>query len=319
MSRWRQELCRPFCAGLLAWLLTASGSAAPAPAPAPTVALVVKSIHNEFFQQMLSGAQEYAVKHPGQLHLLLEGVQAEIDVTGQENIIKRLIAQKVDALIVVPTDSVAMLPVLMKALAAGILVINLDNKLDDRALVLEGVNIPFVGPSNFTGARSVGSFVVQALPPGSKVGLIEGAPGSINARARSDGFRAALRAANMQIAGIRSGYWEVAQGHAAAVELLQAEPEVRALLCGNDNMAIGAAQAVAEAGKQGKVLIAGYDYIPAIRPYIADGRVLATADQFPGKQAQYALDLVLNALAVKSSQADLPGIVQTPVKLVTRH
>ncbi|MFR9705047.1 substrate-binding domain-containing protein, partial [Aeromonas sanarellii] len=88
----------------------------------------------------------------------------------------------------------------------------MDNKLDDRALVLEGVNIPFVGPSNFAGARSVGEQVAKALPPGSKVGLIEGPPGAINSRARSDGFRAALRAAGMLVAGIRSGYWDTEQG-----------------------------------------------------------------------------------------------------------
>lgn len=171
MSRWQHRLVKAVKVGLLAWLLASPGVAA----AAPTVALVVKSIHNEFFLQMIAGAQEYAASHPARFHLIIEGVQAEIDVASQEAIIKGLIAKKVDALIVVPTDSVAMLPILMKAVAAGILVINLDNKLDDRALALEGVNVPFVGPSNYAGARSVGEYVVRKLPAGSKVGLIEGA------------------------------------------------------------------------------------------------------------------------------------------------
>ena len=315
MNRWLCRLGKILSGCALALLLVTYGSAA----TPPTIALVVKSMSNEFFLQMIVGAQEYAVAHSGQLQLQVEGIESEIDVAAQEAIIKRLIEQKVDAIIVVPTDAVAMLPILMKAVLAGILVINLDNKLDDRALALEGVNIPFVGPSNFVGARSVGEHVARALPPGSKVGLIEGAPGSINARLRSDGFRAALRQANISIAGIRTGNWSVDQGRAAAQDLLNAEPDIRALLCGNDNMAIGAVQAVAEAHKQGQVLIAGYDHIPAIRPYLADGRVLATADQFPGKEAQYAIALALNALTHKKSQADLPSIVQTPVELVTRH
>ncbi|ENY73731.1 sugar ABC transporter periplasmic ligand binding protein [Aeromonas diversa CDC 2478-85] len=286
---------------------------------APSVGMVLKSVRNEFFVEMAKGAEAYAAAHPDDLTLIVEGIQQEVDVTGQEAIIRRMIAQKVNALIVVPTDSVAMLPVLMEAIRAGILVINMDNKLDDRALVLEGVNIPFVGPSNFAGARSVGEQVAKALPPGSKVGLIEGPPGAINSRARSDGFRAALRAAGMLVAGIRSGYWDTEQGYAASLDLLRAVPEVKALLCSNDNMAIGAARAVAELGLQGKVLIGGYDHIPGVQPYIDDGRVLATADQYPGKQAQYALDLALKALAGKMAQADLPGIVQTPVELVTHR
>lgn len=282
----------------------------------PTIGMVLKSVRNEFFIEMAKGAQRYAKAHPDTLTLQLEGIQQEVDVSGQEAIIRTMIAQKVDALIVVPTDSVAMLPVLMEAIQAGILVINMDNKLDDRALVLEGVNIPFVGPSNFVGARSVGEYVAKALPAGSKVGLIEGPPGAINSRARSDGFRAALRAADMIVAGVRSGYWDVAQGKSATIDLLKATPDVKALLCGNDNMAIGAAQALAELGLKGKVLLGGYDNIPGIHSYLSDGSVAATADQYPGKQAQYALDLALKALAQNTPQADLPGIVQTPVELV---
>ena len=315
MSKGMQNIARWLWGCLLACGVAASAQAA----TPPNVGLVLKSMQNEFFVEMAHGAQEYAAAHPNQLRLQVAGVQKEVDVSGQEAIIKQMIEAKVDALIVVPTDSVAMLPILITAINSGILVINMDNKLDDRALVLEGVNIPFVGPNNFSGARSVGEYVARALPPGSKVGLIEGPPGAINSRARSDGFRAAMRSAHMAIAGLRSGYWDVEQGYAAAADLLRSEPEVKALLCGNDNMALGAVRAVAEAGLQGKVLIGGYDHIPGIQPYLDDGRVLATADQYPGKQAQYALDLALKALAQNMKQADLPGIVQTPVELVIRH
>lgn len=283
----------------------------------PTIGMVLKSIRNEFFVEMTKGAQSYVQAHPDALTLQIEGIQQEVDVTGQEAIIRRMITQKVDALIVTPSDSVAMLPVLMEAIHAGILVINMDNKLDDRVLVLEGVNIPFVGPSNFAGARSVGDYVAKALPAGSKVGLIEGLPGAINSRARSDGFRAALRSADMVVAGVRSGSWEIAEGKSAAIDLLKSVPDVKALLCGNDNMAIGAVQALEELGLTGKVLIGGYDNIPGIHSYLKDGLVLATAEQYPGKQAQYALDLALKALEQKTSQSDLPGTVQTPVELVT--
>ena len=284
----------------------------------PAVALVLKSMRNQFFLLMADGARHHQAERQADYTLTVEGVQEETDVKGQEAIIRRLTARGLDALVIVPADSVAMLPILLKTMKAGVLVINLDNKLDDRALATAGVNIPFVGPSNFNGARSVGAYIARSLTPGSKVGLVEGPPGSINAKARSDGFRAAMADAGMSVAGIRSGYWEVGRGQTAAAELLQATPGLRALLCGNDNMAIGAAQAVAEAGLKKQVLIGGYDHIPAIQPLIGDGRVAATADQFPAKQAEYALDLALKALRTGTRQSDLPTIVQTPVQLVTR-
>ncbi|QNM98478.1 substrate-binding domain-containing protein [Chitinimonas koreensis] len=291
----------------------------PLAAPArPLVGMVLKSMRNEFFVQMADGARAHQRRRQADYELAVAGVQEETDVKGQETIVQQLLARRAGALVVVPADSVAMLPILIRAVAAGTLVINMDNKLDDRALAAAQLNIPFVGPSNFAGARSVGAQVAQGLPPGSRIGLVEGPPGSINAKARSDGFREAIRAAGMEIAGIRSGFWEVAGGEKAARELLEAEPKLRALLCGNDNMAIGAVKAVEAMGLHGKVAIAGYDNIPAIRPYIADGRVVATADQYPAKQAEYALELAIKSLASGARQEDLPGIVPTPVQLVTR-
>ncbi|MBB4011246.1 substrate-binding domain-containing protein [Niveibacterium umoris] len=295
-----------------------STSKAMAAADRPTIALVLKSLKNEFFMLMADGAQRHASAHASRYALDVQGVQEETDVAGQTLIIKKLINARVSALLVVPADSAAMLPVLLEAIAAGILVINLDNKLDDRALVTAGVSIPFVGPSNFAGARAVGDYVARKLQAGSKVGIIEGPPGSINAKARSDGFREAMQGAGMLVAGVRSGYWEVARGSAAANELIKAVPDVTALLCGNDNMAIGAASAVDQAHKRGRILVAGYDNIPAIRPLLQDGRILVTADQFPARQAEYGLNLALEALQTHKQQRDLPTIVQTPVSVVAR-
>lgn len=311
---------RLFAQGLLALTLAALGrSVLAASGKTPRIALVLKSMRNEFFQQMEAGARGHHRARAANYELFVEGVQEETDVKGQEAIIRRLLAQRLDALLLVPADSAAMLPMVLKAMEEGALVINVDNKLDDRALAQAAVNVPFVGPSNYSGARSVGDYVAKLLPAGSKVGLVEGPPTSINAKARSDGFREALRQAGMEVAGIRSGYWEVERGKLAAEALLKLVPELRALLCGNDNMAIGASQAVEAAGRRGQVLIGGYDHIPAIRPLIADGRVAATADQYPGKQAEYGLDLALRALKAGMKQAELPSIVQTPVQLITRR
>ena len=72
-----------------------------------------------------------------------------------------------------------------------------------------------------------------------------------------------------------------------------------------------------EAGA-GKVLVVGYDNIGAIKPMLADGRVLATADQFADKQAVFGIETALKALADKKPQASMPATVKTDVVLVTR-
>jgi len=117
---------------------------------------------------------------------------------------------------------------------------------------------------------------------------------------------------------VQSGEWEIDKGNKVAAAMLRSEPNLKALLCGNDNMAIGAVSAVRAAGKLGKVLIGGYDNIDAIKAMLADGRVVATADQHADQQAVYGIETALKALASKTPQAKLSGVVETPVNLVTR-
>jgi ribose transport system substrate-binding protein len=103
-----------------------------------------------------------------------------------------------------------------------------------------------------------------------------------------------------------------------AAAMLNEYPNLKALLAGNDNMAIGAVSAVRAAGRQGKVLVVGYDDIDAIKPMLADGRVLATANQFAAKQAVFGIQTALKALHDHKKQNELSGIVETPVELVTK-
>ncbi|MDF7041614.1 substrate-binding domain-containing protein, partial [Escherichia coli] len=133
------------------------------------------------------------------------------------------------------------------------------------ALKEKGLNVPFVGPDNRKGARLVGDFVAKSLKPGDAVGIIEGIPTTTNAQQRTAGFKDAAEAAKLKIAGVQSGEWEIDKGNKVAAAMLRSEPDLKALLCGNDNMAIGAVSAVRAAGKLGKVLIGGYDNIDAIK------------------------------------------------------
>ena len=101
--------------------------------------------------------------------------------------------------------------------------------------------------------------------------------------------------------------------------MMREHPDLVALLAGNDSMALGALAAVKAAGKTGKVQVVGYDNIGAIKPMLADGRVLATADQYAAKQAVFGIELAQKALAAKTPQNQLPATVKTDVVLVTKE
>lgn len=284
----------------------------------PKVALVMKSLANEFFKTMENGAREHQKQHASEYVLRCEGIRDEIDTTGQIRLVEQMIVSKVDALVLAPADSKALVPVVKKAVDAGIIVINIDNRLDPVALKEKGLNVPFVGPDNRKGARLVGDFVAKSLKPGDAVGIIEGVPTTTNAQQRTAGFKDAAEAAKLKVVSVQSGEWEIDKGNKVAAAMLRSQPDLKALLCGNDNMAIGAVSAVRAAGRIGKVVIGGYDNIDAIKAMLADGRVAATADQHASQQAVFGIETALKAVAAKTPQAKLTGVIETPVDLVTR-
>ena len=284
----------------------------------PVVALVMKSLANEFFLTMETGAKDYQAHNASKFTLISNGIKDETDTANQIRIVEQMIVSKVDALVIAPADSKALVPVIKKAVDAGIIVVNIDNQLDPEVLKSKDLNVPFVGPDNAKGAKLVGDYLAKKLKSGDEVGIIEGVSTTTNAQQRTAGFKQAMQAGGMKVVALQSGDWEIDKGNAVASQILNANPNVKALLCGNDNMALGAVAAVRAAGKAGKVYVVGYDNINAIKPMLADGRVLATADQYAAKQAVFGIDTALKALSAHQKQSELSSVVETPVNLVTK-
>jgi ribose transport system substrate-binding protein len=313
-------LLRRICLGLV--ILTsciASMEATAAEGVAkPRIALVMKSLANEFFQTMQSGAAAHQRAHANDYELLATGIKDEIDTAGQIRLIEQMLARRVDALVIAPADSKALVPVLQTAIAKGILVINIDNRLDAKALAEKSIKVPFVGPDNRAGAKLAGDYLAKQLSAGAKVAIIEGIPTTVNAQQRTLGFRDAMTAKGLQIVAVQSGEWQLQKSNTVAAAILREHPDLAALLCGNDTMALGAGAAVKSRGKTKQVNIVGYDNIPAVKSMLHDGRMLATVDQFASEQAVSAIEIALKALANKTRQADLPATINTRVELITQ-
>lgn len=307
----------PLLRGLSISVLAACLAASPLhAAEKPKVALVMKSLANEFFLTMENGAKDYQKEHAADFDLISNGIKDESDTAAQIRIVEQMINAHVDALVIAPADSKALVSVLKKASDAGVKVVNIDNQLDPDVLKSKQLEVPFVGPDNRAGARKVGEYLATKLQSGDQVGIIEGVPTTTNAQMRSAGFKDAMSAAGMKVVSVQSGNWEIDKGNAVATAMLNEYPDIKALLAGNDSMALGAVSAVRAAGKAGKVQVVGYDNIKAIAPMLKDGRVLATADQYAARQAVFGIEEALRR--VKGEKSEAGGNVQTPVDLVTQ-
>lgn len=279
----------------------------------PTIALIMKSLANEFFVTMAEGAKAHQAANQERYNLIINGIKNEVDLAQQVALIDQMIASEVDAIVISPADSKAVVPALARAHSAGAAIINIDNRLEKKVLSEFDLKIPFVGPDNFQGAELVGKYLASKLTAGDQVAILEGVPTAFNSQRRTAGFRKAMIDAGLDIVAQQSAQWDQTLAVTVTAAILVQHPELAAILCGNDNMALGAAAAVAQAGKTGEIKIAGFDNISAIHNLIREGEVLATIDQHADLLAVYGIEYALEALSAGATMPDKT----TPLDLIT--
>ena len=280
----------------------------------PKVALIMKSLANEFFVRMADGAREHSMTNADKYELIVNGTKDESDLTQQVALVEQMMATGADVIVIAPADSKALIPVIKRAMISGIVVVNIDNKLDTAVLEEVGIDVPFVGPDNREGARIVGDYLGATLSPGDQAAIISGISTAYNAQQRERGFEDAMSAAGMDIVSVQNGDWDQAKASTITAALITEYPNLRAILCGNDNMAIGAIAALRQAGKSGAIKVVGFDNIAAVHPLLSDGSLTATADQYAAQLAIYGIEYALEILTAGKAPADK----KTPVTLVTR-
>ena len=278
----------------------------------PVIALVMKSLANEFFVNMASGAERHQAERAN-YELIINGIRNESDLAQQVALVDQMISRGVDAIVIAPADSQALVPALARASAAGIVIINIDNRLEPEVLEEYDLSIPFIGPSNRTGAKMVGDFALQSVATGSKVAILEGITSAVNSIERRTGFEEAITDAGMDLVTLQSAEWDQTKAAQVMAGILSQYPDLDVILAANDNMALGAASAVSMARREKEIVIAGFDNISAIHPLIEAGTVTATVDQFGDQLAVFGIEYAIEAL---ESGAELEDR-ETLLELVT--
>ncbi len=278
----------------------------------------MKSLANEFFAAMADGARKHQAAHPDAYELVVNGIKDERDLARQVALVDEMVAGGARAIVIAPADSKALVPALRRARAAGVVVINIDNRLDAEVPKAEGLTVPFVGPDNRAGARTVAARLAKQLKAGDEVAVLEGIRTSFNGEQRRLGFGDALQAAGLNLVDSQSAEWDTAKASTIAASMLGRHPQLKAILAANDSMALGAVAAVKAAGRGAgsadPVLVVGFDDIPAVREALKAGSILATADQHGDQLAVYGIEAALTLLASPTAAvADR----ETPVDLVT--
>lgn len=258
------------------------------------LALVVKTRNNPFFDPMIKAAEAESAKLG--VSLEVQSPPQESDKELQFSIVENLTAKGVDAILIAPADSKGIVPALKRAADKGILVINLDNRVDAEAAAAGGLELAgYVGADNEEGGRLAGQAMMGYLGGYGKVAILEGIRGADNAEARKRGFENAVQG-SLEIAAKDTAEWDTQKAYAKFQSMLAAHPDLRGLFCANDKMALGAMKAIEESGRRRQITVIGYDNIPEIRPYLAAGDLKATIEQHPDLMGRYGVLMAVGML-----------------------
>ncbi len=271
----------------------------------PLIGLVMKSLQAEFFQEMKKGALEYA-HNLNSFELVTVGTFSQTEIDRQIDLIAALIEKKVDAMVVVPIDSRSLVPIVVKAVKAGIKVINIDIRLDEDLLQQNGIELAYVGPDNLTASHMVGNVLARKLKPGSKIILIEGLKVAENAMQRKQGFLQSIIDHKLNLVASEAADWETSKAEEVFKRLYAENPEIEGVMCCNDAMATGVIRVLEKLGKAGKILVVGFDNDASIHPFLSSGSLLATVDAFGSQMAVKGIEYALKVLAGMENRGSYP-------------
>jgi len=243
------------------------------------VALVMKTLTNPFFITMREGALKAQKEVDVDLRILAP--PQETDIERQVAMVEDLVTQKVDAILIAPAGSKEIVPALVKAKKAGILVVNVDNRVDPAAAKAAGLELDgYIGADNERGGEIAGEHLVRLLGGKGDVAMLEGIRGVDNAEARRRGFLKAIsRAPGIRLVATKTANWSQDEALSVFTDMLQANPTIRGLFCANDMMALGAIAAIDQAGKTGKIYVVGYDNLADAQKAMLDGKLHGTVEQ----------------------------------------
>jgi ribose transport system substrate-binding protein len=278
------------------------------------IALIVKTRNNPFFKPMIEAFARTAKALGAESEV--QAPPQEMDKEKQFALVQDEVSKGVRAICIAPADSRAIVPALKQAQDKGVLVVNLDNRVDGEAAKAQGVELGgYVGADNEAGGRLAGEAMVAALGGKGKVAILEGARGVDNAEARKRGFTGAVQG-KLDIVASEEGRWDTEIAYAKMQNILAAHPDIVGVFCANDKMALGAMRAISEAHKQGHITVVGYDNIPDVQPALQSGEMTATIEQHPDLMGKYGAKMAVGILNGKVAKG---GEILVPLETIRKR
>ena len=265
-----------------------------------SVGLAISTLNNPFFVKLSEGAQAAA----DEAGVKLITVDAGDDAAKQTSDVEDLISKNVSVLIVNPVDSDAIAPAVKDAVAKGLKVISVDR-------VVNGVDVDCqIASDNVAGAEMATEYLAELVGEGAKVAELQGVPGASATIDRGEGFHN-VADEKLDVVLSQTANFNRAEGMTVMENILQSASDVKGVFAHNDEMALGALEAVS--GKD--IQIVGFDATDDAVAAVKDGKMAATVAQQPDKMGETAVNTAISLINGESVEKSIP----VEVTLITKE
>lgn len=264
------------------------------------ITTICMALNSDYWHMVEAGAK-LAGKELG-VKVNVIGPNAESDSATQINMVEDAVNNKVDAIVLAPNEPTSLVSAAQTVKAAGIPLVVIDSMLNTED---ESLYACFVGTGNIAAGGHGGDFIASQLNTGDKVGIIRGLVGQTVHDQRADGAQEAMEKAGLQVISIQPADSDRGKAVNVAENMLQANPDIKAFYATNDDMALGAYQAVAAAGLK-DVVVVGFDGTFNAMDSILKGEMSASVAQLPveeGYQGVVNAVKLLKGESVEKNQA----------------
>ena len=272
------------------------------------IAVVVSTLNNPWFVVLAETAKARAIELGYDATIF----DSQNDTAKEAANFENLIASGYKAVLFNPTDANGSIANVEKAKAAGIPVFCIDREINStNAATCQMLS------DSYSGCVKLGEYFVEQVGENGKYVELLGLVGDNNTWNRSKGFHSVVdRYPGLKMVAQQSAEFDRAKGLEVLEAILQKNPDINAVFCGNDAMAMGAYQALVTAGKADAVKVFGFDGADDVVKSIAEGKIVATGMQFPKKMARQSAEFADEYIKGKR---DFAQKIPVPVELVTKE
>ena len=265
---------------------------------------ILKNQANEFWLMLGDGMTEEAAALGATIDI--QATRTETDTAGQLSIAETMIQNDYDALVLSPLTNDCLDSAVATAKEAGKAVVNANCEYIADCDV-------FVGGLQIEIGYKAADYIAEKIGGAGKVAIIEGVAGTFTSIQRVNGFNERIAEyPDIEVVASVPADYETEKGLNVATDILTANPDIAAIYCCNDNMALGAVEALRAQNLLGEVIVLGVDGTGDAYKSIAAGELTATVDQFPAVNGQAAVEAAIRLLAGQ----ELPRVISTPIEVI---